>query len=958
MTKTGIRRVISLMLLLSMLAGISAAASIYGLQARAHDPFAEMHDGHIHGGDSQTKNVAGHGDSGNPESRSSAATETDMRGFGHTGSIDPRKTDRYIVKHRNGGAAAFERKLSERLLASSDIWAAEIRDGCGTFGIALGIGGKQRGMPVETPPAGGALRNMRVIVLTEPALPSEFAEELRALGADRDIEYIQPDFRLELSESGAPQPGGSGPGTAHPGAEPGEQERSGSPASPGRKVLVAVIDTGIDTGHGVFAGYLHRETPGTPTSSKSYAHGTHTAGIIAMTLKETGTDAELLPIRVFENGRAYTSDIIAAVHYAGSRGARVINCSFGGAAYNRALYEAFEENPALFTAAAGNSRRDAGESPSYPAGYNLPNVISAASVNADYGFSYYSNYGPVDIAARGRAVTSSLPGGGYGEMSGTSQSAAQVAGAAAAALSAEGRLTAPELRMRLITAADTLANLEGKVTGGKMLNIWNAVLGIPGTWLSPEAADDFDIHSQQRGGPWMSVPGNIIKIAAGSNHTLALKADGTVWAWGANGKGQLGTGSYAGSSVPLQVPGLTGIADIAVGNSTHSVDSEYSMALGEDGSVYFWGLFYDYNSYMHEDVPMQLHELENIAAVAAGRNMYALDPGGDLHMYGLKTLYTSYMYYEHDNTDGFEVIMEGVAAVDACERYTVILGEDGAVHQRFTGGWMELGYGLGNIEEIPELSGMGAAWIAGGHLAHAAGPGGILWTWGGAYPPYGIMEPPETEPGITGAAAADASDTHLLVLMDDGTVLERSYEGFTDPAAAAMLSGIARISAGNGYSFAIGHNGDIWAWGSNAYGQLGDGSEEDRDMPVLIFEGIAGAEPVTAEYEITAAAGAERTLALKAEVTVDFRYITYTLEYDPAELELLDLAAQTPGLDTAPGKITGTGLTIASHSGGVLVFTVDRGAANGSFWTGTLTLARFKALATGSTTISLTQRGG
>jgi hypothetical protein len=58
---------------------------------------------------------------------------------------------------------------------------------------------------------------------------------------------------------------------------------------------------------------------------------------------------------------------------------------------------------------------------------------------------------------------------------------------------------------------------------------------------------------------------DVVGIAAGSIHNLALKADGTVWAWGANSAGQLGDGTNNDSSIPVQVKGLANVAAIAAG---------------------------------------------------------------------------------------------------------------------------------------------------------------------------------------------------------------------------------------------------------------------------------------------------------------------------------------------------------------------------------------------------------
>lgn len=76
---------------------------------------------------------------------------------------------------------------------------------------------------------------------------------------------------------------------------------------------------------------------------------------------------------------------------------------------------------------------------------------------------------------------------------------------------------------------------------------------------------------------------DIIAIAAGQNHSYALKSDGTVWAWGDNSWGQLGTGTA--TNVPLQVQGLTNVIAIANGFN-------HSIALKNDGTVWTWGANY------------------------------------------------------------------------------------------------------------------------------------------------------------------------------------------------------------------------------------------------------------------------------------------------------------------------------------------------------------------------------
>ncbi|MEJ7616748.1 MAG: hypothetical protein WKF30_07230 [Pyrinomonadaceae bacterium] len=65
----------------------------------------------------------------------------------------------------------------------------------------------------------------------------------------------------------------------------------------------------------------------------------------------------------------------------------------------------------------------------------------------------------------------------------------------------------------------------------------------------------------------MSGLSNVRAIAAGEDHSLALKNDGTVWAWGRNDLGQLGNGEQTPSFTPVRVSGLTGAVSISAGGN-------------------------------------------------------------------------------------------------------------------------------------------------------------------------------------------------------------------------------------------------------------------------------------------------------------------------------------------------------------------------------------------------------
>lgn len=310
----------------------------------------------------------------------------------------------------------------------------------------------------------------------------------------------------------------------------------------GRVVKVALIDGGVDITHEMLAERITdawdfaADTALTYDKAQKdqYYHGTHVAGIIA----QTAPSVQIMPLLVFDQGKAYTSDIIDAIAYAKEHGAETVNCSWGSTDNNRILKETMEESEMLFICAAGNNRMDIDETPVYPAAFELENIISVAALNQDQGFSYFSNYGTenVDIAAPGRDIESAWPGNRYGKMSGTSMAAAAVAGGAALAAG----LGEEDVKARILETADRLSNLEQKAGGKRALNIENLTENISGEEKTIRPAEDFDVHGYQPAPAeaWEQFCSlDTVQVAAGGDFTMVLKGDGTVYAWGDNTNG-------------------------------------------------------------------------------------------------------------------------------------------------------------------------------------------------------------------------------------------------------------------------------------------------------------------------------------------------------------------------------------------------------------------------------------
>lgn len=286
-----------------------------------------------------------------------------------------------------------------------------------------------------------------------------------------------------------------------------------------------IPNDGIDNDHNGYvddvSGWNFRENR---PMGQGFDHATHIGGIIAArsgnSLGVTGVapGVKILPLSAGTNETSF----LDAIAYAKRLGVRIINCSQGGFDHSStASYNAIRDSGMIFVCAAGNKGT---AKYLYPAGYDLPNIISVASVDNAGVIALSSNYGEghVDIAAPGKGIMSTFPNSAYEYDNGTSMAAPHVAATCALLLSKFPTMTNDQIIARILKTGMTLPTLKGAVKSGAMLDAAaaltdTAALGLNGvaqsssvalSWTAQSGASRYDLE----------VDGAVVNVALATNY--------------------------------------------------------------------------------------------------------------------------------------------------------------------------------------------------------------------------------------------------------------------------------------------------------------------------------------------------------------------------------------------------------------------------------------------------------
>lgn len=278
----------------------------------------------------------------------------------------------------------------------------------------------------------------------------------------------------------------------------------------GRDVVVAVLDTGVDYNHPALKDHIWANPVGCPDKDchgydfdkktndpmDGDQHGTHCAGIIAASpdpasnAQGVAPGVKVMAVRIIgDEQTGFLSNAALGIKYAVDHGAKVLSNSWrvykswttfdpsdANVALLRDAIKYAGDHGAIFVAAAGNESIDMNTGlatdPMFPGGFDgLPNMVVVAASDATGAMASYSNYGDthVLVAAPGDNIISTIPGGGWETMSGTSMATPLIAGSIARGLSA--KMTTQDAVNNLVNTSDKADAWTGKVKSGGVIDL-------------------------------------------------------------------------------------------------------------------------------------------------------------------------------------------------------------------------------------------------------------------------------------------------------------------------------------------------------------------------------------------------------------------------------------------------------------------------------------------------------
>ncbi len=360
--------------------------------------------------------------------------------------------------------------------------------------------------------------------------------------------------------------------------------------------------------------------------------------------------------------------------------------------------------------------------------------------------------------------------------------------------------------------------------------------------------------SSKRKSIFLSVNAVKASIAAGSFHSLALKTDRTILSWGSDTNGQLGDGgSSTDQFLPVSVANATNIVAIAAGDS-------HSLALKFDGTILSWGNDFkgqlgDGGSNTNQSAPVPVTGAKNIVAIAASEsNSLALKEDGTILAWG-SDAFNQLGNGAVNETKSVPVPVLNainIVAIAAGRRHALALQADGRLLSWGSDEDGQLGDGGTNSDKdaptfIPNVNNI-IAIAAGEDFSLALKADGTMLSWGsdefgqlGDSAELSDKVAPVVVAGVTNIIGIAAGLNYALALKADGTLISwgsdeggklgnpNSSDNQPTFVPALIATNIVAISAGAFHSLALKSDGTMLSWGNFFFGQLG----QDTNSPTF-----------------------------------------------------------------------------------------------------------------------------